>query len=120
MKMLPKHYEILKNAIERVADYYGPKYVCNLSNLIPPDRLERIGDHDKALRWKLYHVAIDNLQYDDDHPFFQNGRWDRIIPYIGPFQKELYNYLNDAHIDTALRQIQKQLGLQAEHETTGV
>lgn len=60
--------------------------------------------------WQLFHMAYDNLQYEDTHPFFQQGRWTRVYPYTPSFK--LYeNGLNDDHIATALRSISKELGL---------
>ena len=110
LKMTKARYEQLRDAIRAVADHYGPQKVCSPSCFDNP----RIKDKNKALRWRLFNIAMDQLSNDDTHPFFQNGTWDRIIPHVEGFSMNvLYcqDALSDDHIDTALARIQQELGL---------
>ena len=62
--------------------------------------------------WDVWHVASHNLLYDDNHPAFSNGLWSRVHPYEPHF--DIYSdNVNDRHIETALKQIGRELGLVA-------
>lgn len=112
LKMTEARYNQLRDAIRAVADYYGPQKVCSGSLFDNP----KIKDKNRALRWKLFDHAIRQLSYDDTHPAFANGTWDRIVPNVPGFSVHVYydaESLNDDHIDTALRHIMSELGLAA-------
>ena len=97
MRMSKKRYNLLKAAIKAVVEHFGP------------DKVREFGQE----------TATDQLQYGDDHPFFQNGTWTRIHPHVDGF--DMYKDdghdcpgivpLNDDHIDTALRKITAELHL---------
>lgn len=68
------------------------------------------GLSEARLLWDIWRVAHNNLQYDDTHPFYIDGRWKRIVPYDASFS--MYsNGDNDEHFYTALRHIAKGIGL---------
>lgn len=80
MKMTAEHYKFIKSRIN-----YEKKDVLKYKQSLKSD--PRVKDIDKRLRWDLFYFAMPVA-------------WD---------SKELYGYLNDNHIDTALRKIMKEL-----------
>lgn len=103
MKMSKERYELLKDAIRAVAEDIG----YDICRSYAQDR------NDKQLMYALFHKATNQLQYDDNHPFFKNGQWKRVYPHVEGFA--YYNdngvSLNDDHIWTALKRIGKDLEL---------
>lgn len=64
----------------------------------------------RLMVWDIWRIAWRNLQYDDSHPLYQNGTWQRIVPPNLSF--DLYSDGdNDTHIETALIHIAKKCGL---------
>jgi hypothetical protein len=92
------------DAIKMVADYYGGKLPPFYTTSQSPNRWE-------AMMWKVWNKASDDMMYDDSHPWFQNGRWHRIVPHNPGFNLYLDPTLNDSHIGTAIYKIGKELGL---------
>lgn len=81
MKIHTKHYDRLAAAVgeldtESVRDAYRRRDIPNG---------DRVQDIDKRYQWDLYSAAVRRIGWD--------------------FQDELYAYLNDTHIATALRSI---------------
>ena len=102
MKIAKERYEIIKDGIIRVLDYYGV------------DKLKKEYE-DKSdtrfvfdLMWKVW----SNLYCPDTHPYFVHGKWDRIIPCenMNIFVEGDTHYTSD-HMTTALRKIGRELGL---------
>lgn len=99
MKMPKDIFATLEAAITAVVNHCG-KDACN-------DYAEQYNN--ERLRWKLLSIAEHNLRYSNDHPGFAGGHWKRVYPQYAGWN--LYNGLNDNHIDTALRAITKKLGV---------
>lgn len=69
-------------------------------------------DHGKGLKllYALLNIVSRNRAYDDNHPFFQNGKWKRILPYDGRNYCFYYDdNTNDSHVETLLKSIKKEL-----------
>ena len=65
---------------------------------------------DTVILWGLWEMANRSLRYDDNHPGFANGHWERYVPQNQQF--DVYSDdTNDSHIETAMRKICKDLGV---------
>lgn len=79
MKMKPEHYFHIRNCFEKSA-HWIPEIRASIA-------IEnKAKDHAKRLRWDMLYIAI-------------GSRW---------ICDNLYSYLDDDHIDTALRAIMRQ------------
>jgi len=92
MKMSSDDYESLKRDIYTIVDKTGakPKSVADV--------------------WKLAWIVWQNRQYDDNHPGFRDGHWERLLPFIdrkAGVNKFYDAGMNDDHIATAIRRIWK-------------
>ena len=86
MKMLPEHLQTLRDAIALIPASEVLEHQRNLRN--DP----RVKDQAKRMRWDLLYGAMrSNLPR-------------------GWISNELYTYLDDSHIDTALKSICNELG----------
>lgn len=83
MKIRPEHYNHMKSAI---ADLDPAKVAAHKEALTHDARVK---DLEKRFRWDLSHAA-------------------RLTPWICD---NLYSYLDDSHVDTALRSIVRELDL---------
>jgi hypothetical protein len=83
MKIKPEHYEYIKQAIEALPRDRVLAHKEALKNDA------RVKDLDKRFRWDLLFASQSSVYIADT----------------------LYNYMDDKHIDTALRAIVKDLGL---------
>lgn len=104
MKMTKTRYSLLKAAMRAVAEYYGPAVLIEYAE----------ARNEKQMIWLLHLKATDQLQYDDTHPFFVNGTWQRIYPHQPGFKMYTDDNgasLNDTHIGTAIFRIGRELGL---------
>lgn len=110
MKMSQERYNLLKSAITKVADHWGRATFVEHTEQTTPT----------ATAWLLHNLAVNQLQYDDTHPFFQNGKWERIVPYQPSFNMYIDNgnNLTDNHIQTAIIKISKELGLWLDQTST--
>lgn len=83
MKIKPEHYETIKDGISKVK-------FKDLEKRVQEARADsRVKDFNMRMRWDLFHMAqLTKFACDT-----------------------LYGYCNDDHIDTALRQICRELGL---------
>ena len=74
---------------------------------------------EKRLIWDLWHAASANILYDDAHPRFALGMCTRVYPHDPNF--DLWSDgVADAHIETALYKIWRELVTEAENsEPTG-
>lgn len=86
MKMTAEHYQKLDAAIKRLAAKHEDWPAALRNTLANYQRNPKIQDADKALRWKVLHVALSGDE--------GSALW-----------SALYAYLNDSHIDTALRSL---------------
>lgn len=108
MKMIAEDYGLLKGLVQRVVDY----------NKAPDETaeqfIERYAEHmqvkhpnikDKymACRWQLFHAAVRQPNMHEGQRF--TGKSSSMLGFYG----KLSVYLNDNHIDTALRQIVKEI-----------
>ena len=87
MKMKLEHYDFMKDAMQRNAEYI-PQY---RAHIIAEGKAK---DVEKRLRWDL--VYLSGLSH-----------W---------ICDNLYSYLDDTHIDTALRYIMSDFAKQARHD----
>ncbi len=87
MKIKPEHYATLKLAIEEFVESFGSqafdRYVARLKN-----SKAQVRDMQKRFRWDLCYASISSTWICD-----------------------LYSYMDDSHIDTALRSIVDELKL---------
>lgn len=88
MKMTAEHYQKFDAAIKRLAAKHEDWPAALRNTLTNYQCNPKIQDADKALRWKVLHVALS-----------KDGG--------ATLLSELYTYLNDSHIDTALRSLAK-------------
>jgi hypothetical protein len=87
MKIKQEHFDILRNGLKKVKE----KYPNARQDYLNDSHLK--GDRDKRFRWDaLYAAPIEGYKY-----------------YADFLCKELYPYLKDDHIDTALRRIVNEL-----------
>lgn len=104
MKMTQERYNQLLATIRALVTHHGKAYFLPIGQ-----------QHGAmAMLWYLYHRAAEQLQYDDSHPFYVAGHWDRIVPHVDGWRSyvdENGQTLNDDHIATALRRIGRELGL---------
>lgn len=84
MKIRPEHYQYMQQAIENRLATYSPQSIEAYLLNIQAD--PRVKDWRKRYRWDLAHAA-------------------GLTPW---FCAVLYSYLNDTHIDTALRHIMQE------------
>lgn len=101
MKMSRERYNLLLASMRTVVDHFGPADVRRYAK-----------KHGKVrTMWGLLYKAIDQLGYHDNHPFFLNGTWTRILPNVEGFNVYDDNgtSLNDSHIETALKSIFREL-----------
>ena len=81
MKIQPAHYAHMLNEIKAIA----PKFAAHRELLIQEGKAK---DIEKRLRWDALYAAM-------------SSRW---------VCENLYPYMDDTHIDTALRAIMKEIG----------
>jgi hypothetical protein len=87
MKIKSEHYSHLKAEIEKLVKFKSKNAVLAYKESLKTD--DRIKDLDKRFRWDLFKAAC-------------------LVRFTC---ENLYNYLNDDHIDTALKSIIKELNL---------
>jgi len=85
MKMKKEHYNILKSSIEDVLKNVGPALLQEYENGKFP-REDKVKDLNLRFRWDLFYFVRPKIE--------SSGK-----------KLNLYDYLNDSHIDTALRKI---------------
>ena len=85
MKMKQEHYNILKSSIEDVLKNMGPALLQEYETGKFP-RADKVKDLNVRFRWDLFHFIWSKME--------RSGK-----------KLNLYDYLNDTHIDTALRRI---------------
>lgn len=89
MKIKGEKYEIMKAAMSAaLKDHALPITLADL--------------------WQLWAMAERNLRYSDEHPGFKSGLWKRIFPQNKNFDTYSEDH-NDSHIETALRNIVKEV-----------
>lgn len=58
--------------------------------------------------WGLLTVVSRNRAFDDEHPYFKSGVWQRVLPFDGrDFCWYYKDGLNDEHVRTALNKIKQ-------------
>lgn len=110
MKMIAEDYGLLKGLVQRVIDYnkapdetagqFVERYAEHMQAKHP-----NIKDKYKACRWQLFHAAVRQPNMHEGKRF--TGDRSSMFGFYG----KLSVYLNDNHIDTALRQIVKEITL---------
>ena len=80
LKIRPEHFELIKNKIKSIG---ADKIATHKTFLQSPENPRKPKDLEKRLRWDCLKNVIDSKWICDN----------------------LYSYLNDDHIDSALRQI---------------
>ena len=71
--------------------------------------------------WTFFHKVLRDRSYDDEHPGFSEGYWERILDYQDRFWLDRFykdEDLNDDHIATALRRIAKNTAAPSQKELT--
>ena len=81
MKIKPEHYQYMLEAIRPLAVYIPQQRAAIIAQ-------GKAKDVEKRLRWDLFHAAKLNTWMCDN----------------------LYPYLHDEHVDTALKRIMKEIG----------
>ena len=89
MKIKPEHYKVLKDGIEKI----GIEKI-KLHKIDLPFRVNPPKDLNKRVRWDCLYAS--GIKIGDG---------------IGMAGLPLYAYLNDTHIDTALKHIMQELGI---------
>jgi len=84
MKIIDEHYQYMRESIQRLGIEKIKHHKADLLF-----RVNGYGDIDKRVRWDALHAA-------------------GLTPWVC---KHLYEYANDSHIDTALRHIMADLGI---------
>lgn len=107
MKMIAEDYGLLKGLVWRVTDYnrapdettgqFIERYAEHMQVKHP-----NIKDKHMACRWQMFHAAMRQPNMHEGQRF--TGDSSSMMGFGG----KLYSYLNDNHIDTALRQIVKE------------
>jgi hypothetical protein len=94
-------YATMLAGMRAVVEYYGG----------PAEILATYADGNVTrMLWSLWNRVDENLRYDDSHPAFQSGHWQRILPPNPSF--DMYSDGdNDTHILTALKRIGRELGI---------
>lgn len=108
MKMIAEDYGLLKGLVQRVVDYnkapdetaeqFVERYAEHMQVKHP-----NIKDKHMACRWQLFHAAVRQPNMHEGQRF--TGKSSSMFGFYG----KLSVYLNDNHIDTALRQIVKEI-----------
>lgn len=104
MKMSPERYAELKEGIRQMVDHHGKA----------PTEAEFKGKTLTRMMWAIFHAVLFDWQYEDTHPAYAAGKV-RVLPHKDHnyLNGKLYGEgLNDSHIETALKKIAKELGLQ--------
>ena len=96
MKMEPRHYNVIKQRIQKIPKTWVLSHKEKLKDDV------RVKDADKRLRWDLFYAITSGASWPEA------GRLD--------FLDELYSYLDDTHIDTALRKIVTETLRSNDHE----
>jgi hypothetical protein len=107
MRIQPRKYAIMRDGIKAVIDHYGglDAFKAAMQARYPKINVNSV----TAYLWAAFTIAADNMRYDDNHPFFQNGTWTRILPHNPNF--DMYSDGdNDTHLTTALKAIGKEIG----------
>lgn len=86
MKMKPEHYAIIRDSIQSLIPL---EWVQRHWEMLVPD--QRVKDIAKRVRWDCYWYARTRIERKGVTP------------------EKLYAYLDDGHLDTALRAIMKEL-----------
>ena len=85
---------------------------ADISALCDKLGIKSAGERPMSTLWALLNEVSYQRAYDDTRPDFADGRKTRLLPYDGRAYCFYYeNGCNDTHVATALRQIQKDLGL---------
>lgn len=88
LKIKEHHYDYILEHMRSRVNELGPKLLVGYAAMLRT--VADVKDVQKRLRWDLFSTSI---------------------PDRGNLCKELYEYMNDSHIDTALRNIMAELGL---------
>ncbi len=101
MRITGKKFDIILNAMHAVVDHFGGSKAI---------KEKYFGYTQNRMLWNLWSICQRNLAYDDTHPGFAQGHWDRILPQNIDFDMYSDND-NDEHFITALRVVGKRIGI---------
>ncbi len=108
MKIRGEKFEQMSVAMRTWIDYQGGNdAVADVFNEGYRKFPESVSDVVNYAGWFVWNRVVHDLQHDDTHPAYVNGRI-RIVPYVG---WKYDNDLLDSHIQTAIRKIIKEVGL---------
>ncbi len=103
MKITGSKYDTMAAAVKAVVEYAGGPAKIKAAYAALTE---------KRLIWDLWHAASANILYDDAHPKFALGMCSRVYPHNPNF--DLWSEgVNDAHIETALYKIWRELSAAA-------
>lgn len=88
LKVRDHHYNYILEHMRSKVNELGPQRLVAYVEMLRT--LAEVKDVQKRLRWDLFRASIPN---------------------IADLYRDLYEYMNDDHIDTALRNIMAELGL---------
>lgn len=91
MKIKEEHYQQLKAAFEKLVSQKGVEILTQHKTGLKTD--PRVKNLDKRFRWDCFWLTK------------------RLGNFKGEFLDELYKYVDDTHIDTALKRVVKELKL---------
>lgn len=94
MKIKAEQYNEMKEAIQKIVDFYGPENFC--------------GSNMKQVMWQLFHRVAFDFMNDDTHPNYTMRP--RINPHK-PGWKMYHDGINDTHWNTVLNKILKELNI---------
>lgn len=103
MKIQSDLFAAMESSVKAVVEHGGgvPKL---------RDWMQSSGLSVTAAMWRLWSIALHDLQYDDSHPSYTQRQ--RIVPHRPGFN--IYSSgINDDHIATALRRIMRSMGFTA-------
>ena len=89
LKIKEHHYTYILVRMKAKVQELGPQRLVEYTAMLRDDML--VTDVQKRLRWDLFRASIANTD-------------------LASLYRDLYEYMNDTHIDTALRHIMAELG----------
>ena len=90
LKIKEHHYVYIMECMKARVNELGPQRLVEYTAMLRNDM--RVNDAQKRLRWDLFRASIANTN-------------------LAALYNDLYEYMNDTHIDNALRRIMDDLGL---------
>ena len=84
--------------------------IMERAGLMPNDPRIDHGPHGLKFMYDLLHVTSCNRAYDDGHPRYRTGYWERYLPYDGRDYCFYYkDGANDTHVQTLLKELKRRI-----------